>query len=268
MPIHRLAECFVQIDLVVLEDFTRPQLDVFEPFLSHTSESIRASLLDRIYGWTSGHPLWTHRICVYLQRSTSLQQPHAVDDVVRRRLLSLNEVPDPVLLEMERNIQTLSAEDKAEILKLWQMLHKAGPDGLLLGRCGSPLSWFLAERLRLLGFIRTDGARVFIRNRIIAEFFGAEWATQALQSSSPPLSSPPALPVSERAQVRRELRKQLPDRESLAAFILDSFPQIYERGSGAPDRLQMENLLLSTVPAEEIRRSLLYWLDEQILETA
>lgn len=267
IPVHRLSECFVGIHLVMLEDFTRPQLDVFVPFLAHISERNRAALLDRIYDWTSGHPLWTHRICVYLQGSTDLLLPQAVDGIVRRRLLSLNEVPDPVLLEMERNIQILSPEDKAEILVLWKKLHAAGPEGFLLGSRAA-VSRAQAERLRLLGFLRADDERVFIRNRIIAEFFDEEWATHALQSSSPPAASPSALPISQRAQIRRDLRKQLSDRESLAAFILDSFPQIYERCSAAMERIQLENLLLSTIPVDEIGQSLSCWLEEQLRDIA
>lgn len=162
---------------VLLEDFTRDDLDLFAEELNLPAEDA-ATALDRIYFWTAGQPYLTQK----LARAVAREQVQGdvagyVDRLVGQQFTGRNTLHnEPQLSRIHRELVT-DEKQRDKLLNLYGRIRKGVevPTDL-----GAPLQ----RRLLAVGILRIDeDGRLVPRNRIYASVFTARWANENLPNN-------------------------------------------------------------------------------------
>ncbi|HEX6999754.1 MAG TPA: AAA-like domain-containing protein [Gammaproteobacteria bacterium] len=161
---------FVDGVRIELKDFTREQCEVFAAGLGVDEERSRG-LLDRIYGWTSGHPYFTQKIARAVARKGGRFDD--VDRVVREQFLAPGVVQEEPLLSHMRAVLT---ERKPAMRQSLALLAKIAKGQEAYADPSSPA----VETLLLSGVVAVERRRLRYRNRICAHVFGSRWANSVL----------------------------------------------------------------------------------------
>jgi WD40 repeat protein len=158
-----------------IEDFTRAEAEAFQPGLVGLAKD-PGVLLDEVYGWTSGHPYMTQRVCDEL---TSASQGRSVEAVVRALFLERGRMEDPNLHYAERcfdDLRSLTRDAQApRVLRLYRRvrMNEAIPaDGSDPIQLALRLTGLAAER------DRGEGRRLLcVRSQIFSEVFDLAWVS-------------------------------------------------------------------------------------------
>ena len=161
---------FVDGVRIALPDFTREQCEVFAGGLG-VDEERASALLDRIYGWTNGHPYLTQKIARAVARKGGASGD--VDRVVREQFLAPGVAQEEPLLSHMRAVLT---ERKPAMRQSLALLAKIAKGQEAYADPSSPA----VETLLLSGVVEVDRRRLRYRNRICAHVFGSRWANSVL----------------------------------------------------------------------------------------
>jgi WD40 repeat protein len=164
---------------IVLDDFTRVEMDAFLPGLEGVAANA-SDLLDEVFAWTHGHPYMTQRVCsevVRGERDADASADTRVKRAVEIAFLDPERAMDPNLRFAERYV----ARDEAttpvtEMLYLYRRLLEgetlvSDPDS------------HVEQQLRLSGLAAArageDGKRrLEVRNRVFAAVLDREWVRE------------------------------------------------------------------------------------------
>src|SRR5262249_29148250 len=163
-------------NLLQVRDFTRDELGAFEPGLISLSDD-PSSLLDAIYGWTSGHPAMTQKICEALVSAGNcgLSEQELVERIVTKLYFDEGRQQDALLMDVEhRYARTTLSDDAAAALTLYGQLLVA-PQQF---RPGDPVQFHLA----LSGLASQRGTFLHVPSRIYATAFDAPSVRPRLDS--------------------------------------------------------------------------------------
>lgn len=155
-------------DAEVIEppDFSAREMYQLAPAFGGATE-LGQALLDRIYGWTGGHPYLTQRVARGVSRKGGRLED--VEHVVAEQLLAPGAPGRDPLLEHIRVSLGGRARASRRAVKLLQRLAGGGK----ASQPAEPAVW---ERLSLSGTVRLrDEQRLELRNRIVKELVAARW---------------------------------------------------------------------------------------------
>lgn len=160
---------------VYLRDFSLEEAVVLaQGFQVGVTDAEARALVERVFYWTNGHPYLTQSLCAAIV-SERIMTRQGVDDLVCRDLF------DPQAKETNINLadvanRALRAGDaepdpekfRADLLSLYERALR-----------GRPIPDDEANRaialLKLSGMMRSDGRRLFVRNRIYERVFNRTW---------------------------------------------------------------------------------------------
>lgn len=157
---------------IVLEDFKRDEVAKLVSGLE--AEARGEMLLDRIFGWTNGHPYLTQRLCrsvAELNRSdteASVLQPGTIDGICHRLFLSnrAKERDDNLIFVRERLLR--SNLDRVALLDLYRKVR--GGQAVVDDETNP-----LIGALHLSGVSRIEKGNLRVRNRIYQHVFNLGW---------------------------------------------------------------------------------------------
>ncbi len=159
---------------IVLEDFTRPELDIFAPELTLPATDARVAL-DRVWHWTGGQPYLCQKLCRALAREAGPGDVEAQVDRIVQRLLAGRAAlhSEPHMHHIHRRI-VRDKRDHEAMLNLYGRMRK-----------GMDLPWEPESRpqrkLIATGLIRVDDdGHLVPRNRLYEAVFTARWANRNL----------------------------------------------------------------------------------------
>ena len=159
---------------VLLEDFTRAELDLFATELNLPASESRAAL-DRVWHWTSGQPYLCQKLCRALSREpVEGDVAEHVDAIVNKLLAGRAALhSEPHLNHIHRRI-VRDRRDYEAMLNAYGRLSKE------LDVQWDPASRAL-RKLRATGLVRVDDDGMLRpRNRIYQAVFTARWANRNL----------------------------------------------------------------------------------------
>ena len=169
-----------------LPDFTLEETYGLAPGFEGGGEQSRA-LLERIYGWTSGHPYLTQKVARGVVRRGGRLE--AVERTVREQYLAPSAQHDEPLLAHIRSMLTARAAVARQSLAV---LGKIARGVVVKTERGSRTQEFLV----LSGVVKaTDDAQLVIRNQIFAKIFDTRWVHAAQPFEWPRLTRFAALAV-------------------------------------------------------------------------
>ncbi len=159
---------------IALEEFTRPELDLFSTELNLPAAQARLAL-DRIWQWTNGQPYLCQKLCRALSRETVEGDVEArVDQLVTKLLAGRAALhSEPHLNHIHRRVVT-DRRDHEAMLNAYGRMRK-----------GLDVPWEPASRalrkLRATGLVRVDDSGLLVpSNRVYATVFTARWANRNL----------------------------------------------------------------------------------------
>jgi acyl carrier protein len=193
---------------VVIQDFSRKQMDVFLPGLQSLSNP--EEILDWVWETTSGHPCLSQILCDQIaSEGGAYKHKSDVERVVTDLIIngqgnitrSLKEVGK---LLSEHTAHAIRGVETPEVLGLYRRVRRASPDKLDArggppGFDGStPLSQIQFSRanikgvpdldgskthtyLKLIGAVRSEYGKLIIRNPVYREYFNEEWIEDSLK---------------------------------------------------------------------------------------
>ncbi len=159
---------------IVLEDFTREQLDLFATELN-LEPAAAAAALDRIFYWTRGQPYLSQKLARQVARDTMEGDvAEHVDAIATTQLAGRAALhSEPHMSHMHRAIVNDEARKEA-LLNLFGRVRK----GIEVpGDLGSSLQ----RRLMAIGLVEIDhDGNLRVRNRLYESVFTARWANENL----------------------------------------------------------------------------------------
>ncbi|MEO7330467.1 MAG: AAA-like domain-containing protein, partial [Minicystis sp.] len=165
---------------VPVDDFTRDEASALLPGLAETSSDAEA-LLHAVYGWTSGHPYMTQRVCDRLVHDEAREGEDTtakVDRVVGEVFLSRGRIEDANLMYAERY---LAKRNSSAPVTAMLFLYREILEGKAIA---SDPNSAVEAHLRLSGLAAPRAAgegeprRLALRNRIFGEVFGLPWVSE------------------------------------------------------------------------------------------
>jgi hypothetical protein len=162
---------------ILLEDFTREELEQFSPAFEKLRDKDPQKILDAIFSWTSGHPYMTNCLCEAVSRQA--------DPSRSEREIVKTAVDEEFLKNPERHFTIRSAEQWFEhhgkytpleiMFDLYDELLSKGVEQIRI----LDESQLAILRLKLSGIVaeKRDGKEAYlkIRNRIFATIFNERW---------------------------------------------------------------------------------------------
>lgn len=161
-------------DRVYLRDFTLDEAMCLADGLPGPNSR---SVLERVYHWTNGHPYLTQSLCAAAAQQ-GIDSPQGVDELVRRDLF------DPKARETNINLadvgnRALHAGDlepdpekfRADLLSAYQRAWNGRP-------LADDESNRVAALLKMSGMMRSEGSRLYVRNRIYLRVFDRAWVRE------------------------------------------------------------------------------------------
>ncbi len=157
---------------IVLEDFKKDEVAKLVEGLE--ADDRGEILLERIFGWTNGHPYLTQRLCRAVAEQNrseddpSILQPGAVDGICHRLFLSnrAKERDDNLIFVRERLLR--SDHDRAAVLDLYRKVRSGVQ---VVDDETNPL----IGTLHLSGVTQIDKGKLRVRNRIYRHVFSPSW---------------------------------------------------------------------------------------------
>jgi AAA domain-containing protein/WD40 domain-containing protein len=160
---------------IQLEDFTVSEMAGFARVLG----SDGPSLVKRVHYWTGGHPFLSQSLCrsitLLTANGTTLRRDSDVDEIVERELFDVRSRDANINLADVANIvlyyESGEADPqrfRADILSAYQQV-RAGKNVV------DDESNRAVVVLKLSGIVRSDGRRLFVRNRIYEHVFDRAW---------------------------------------------------------------------------------------------
>jgi WD40 repeat protein len=157
---------------IVLEDFKKDEVAKLVEGLE--ADDRGEILLERIFGWTNGHPYLTQRLCRAVAEqnrddaAASVLQPGTIDGICHRLFLSnrAKERDDNLIFVRERLLR--SDHDRAAVLDLYRKVRSGAP---VVDDETNPL----IGALHLSGVTQIDKGKLRVRNRIYRHVFSASW---------------------------------------------------------------------------------------------
>jgi hypothetical protein len=159
---------------VVLEDFTREQLELFATELNLEHEKAVAAL-DRIYHWTRGQPYLSQKLARQVSReNTDGDIVELVDRIAATQLAGRAALhSEPHMSHIHRAIVD-DEERKEALLNLYGSIRK----GI---EVSADLGSGLQRRLMAIGLLEIDhDGCMCVRNRLYETLFTARWANENL----------------------------------------------------------------------------------------
>ncbi|MGI9204678.1 MAG: AAA-like domain-containing protein [Woeseiaceae bacterium] len=157
-----------------LQDFTRPDLDVFATELNLSQEQTKPAL-DRVFYWTNGHPYLSQKLCRAIAReSVSDDIDDVIDRLVLQQLAGRSAISsEPHLSHLQRTVLN-DRKDYEALLTLYGQIRK----GITIA-CDADST--LHRKLLAVGLVvANDTGDFVIRNRIYETVFTARWANENL----------------------------------------------------------------------------------------
>lgn len=149
-----------------LTDFTLDEAYALAPGFEGEGEQSRA-LIERIYGWTEGHPYLTQKVARGVARRGG--RLDAVERTVREQYLAPSTQQDEPLLAHIRSVLMARTQRARQALALLAKIARGVP---VRAERGSHAE----ELLVLSGVVRRDDAGgLLMRNRILAAVFDTRW---------------------------------------------------------------------------------------------
>ena len=157
---------------IVLEDFKKDEVANLVAGLE--ADDRGEILLERIFGWTNGHPYLTQRLCRAVaeqnrsEDAESVLQAGTVDGICHRLFLSnrAKERDDNLIFVRERLLR--SDHDRAAVLDLYRKVRSGTP---VIDDETNPL----IGTLHLSGVTQIDKGKLRVRNRIYRHVFSPSW---------------------------------------------------------------------------------------------
>ena len=157
---------------IVLEDFKKDEVAKLVEGLE--ADDRGEILLERIFGWTNGHPYLTQRLCRAVAEqnrddaAASVLQAGTIDGICHRLFLSnrAKERDDNLIFVRERLLR--SDHDRAAVLDLYRKVRSGVP---VVDDEANPL----IGALHLSGVTQIDKGKLRVRNRIYRHVFSASW---------------------------------------------------------------------------------------------
>ncbi len=156
---------------IYLRDFTLEEAMALASGLGANGRAI----LERAYYWTNGHPYLTQSLCSAIAADSSIKTAEDVDSLVTRDLFEPSARETNINLADVAN-RALHAGDlepepekfRADLLSAYEKARngKVVPDDEANR---------VAALLKLSGIMRSDGKRLYVRNRIYEHVFDREW---------------------------------------------------------------------------------------------
>ncbi len=159
---------------VLLDDFSRADLDIFSTELNLGAEKAAAAL-DRIYYWTRGQPYLSQKIARNISRDGAGEDVEAQVDLIATRQVAGRAAlhSEPHMSHIHRAIVD-DTRRKEPLLNLYGKIRKGVEVSADLG---SPLQ----RRLIAIGLIEVDeDGSLRVRNRLYEAVFTARWANENL----------------------------------------------------------------------------------------
>ncbi|MDJ0710995.1 MAG: AAA-like domain-containing protein [Woeseiaceae bacterium] len=159
---------------IVLDDFSREQIDLFATELNLDADDAKLAL-DRIYYWTRGQPYLTQKLARWVSRDHGESDiGEHIDKLARTQLAGRAALhSEPHMSHIHRVINN-DAKRKEALLNLYGKIRKGieVPADL-----GSPLQ----RRLMAVGLLEIDhDGNLRVRNRLYELVFTARWANENL----------------------------------------------------------------------------------------
>lgn len=156
---------------IYLRDFTLDEAMALANGLGANGRAI----LERVYYWTNGHPYLTQSLCSAIAADPSIRTAEDVDALVKRDLFEPSARETNINLADVANRALHAGDLEAEPEKFRADLLSAYEKA----RNGKPLPDDEANRvaalLKLSGIMRSDGKRLYVRNRIYEHVFDRGW---------------------------------------------------------------------------------------------
>ena len=157
---------------IVLEDFKKDEVAKLVEGLE--ADDRGEILLERIFGWTNGHPYLTQRLCRAVAEqnrddaAASVLQPGTIDGICHRLFLSnrAKERDDNLIFVRERLLR--SDHDRSAVLDLYRKVRSGVQ---VIDDETNPL----IGALHLSGVTQIDKGKLRVRNRIYRHVFSASW---------------------------------------------------------------------------------------------
>ncbi len=159
---------------VVLEDFSRDQIDLFATELNLDADEARAAL-DRIYYWTKGQPYLTQKLARWISRDGAEGDlAEQIDKLATTQLAGRAALhSEPHMSHIHRVIIN-DAKRKEAMLNLYGRVRKGIEVPADLGST-------LQRRLMAVGLLQIDhDGNLRVRNRLYELVFTARWANENL----------------------------------------------------------------------------------------
>lgn len=159
---------------VILDDFTREQLDLFATELNLGPDDAEKAL-DRVYHWTRGQPYLSQKLARQVARDTIAGDVAAyVDHVAKTQLAGRAALhSEPHMSHIHRAVVG-DSKNREAILNLYGRIRKGIE---VAADLGSPLQ----RRLIATGLIEIDhDGNLGVRNRLYESVFTARWANENL----------------------------------------------------------------------------------------
>ena len=159
---------------ILLEDFSRPELDLFLTELNRSHDDAVVAL-DRIFYWTTGQPYLTQKLARAVARESSDKNIEALVDRLAVQQLAGRAAlhSEPHMSHIHRAI-VADSKRREPLLNLYGKIRK-GID--VAADLGSPLH----RRLMAVGLLVIDEDSILrVRNRLYETVFTARWANENL----------------------------------------------------------------------------------------
>lgn len=159
---------------VVLEDFSRSDLNHFKRSALLSTRKNSDYILDRIFHWTSGHPYMTQQILVAIEKQMAASPVIDVEVLVHRLFLEPYPIQDANLAHAEKAFDRSNQDSRvARMLELYKEIY----DGAMVI---SDRNSDIQSRLKLAGMAAdrkndSDVNYLSVRNLIYKTVFDEKW---------------------------------------------------------------------------------------------
>jgi len=150
---------------ITLEDFTLKELSAYSPHLGPNGQEI----VERVHYWTGGHPYLSQSICRSIALLDEAVSTATVDSIVQRELFDFRARESNINLADVANIALHHGEEvRADVLSVYKRV--LGGKAVIDDESSRAV-----VLLKLSGIVRSNGRRLYIRNRIYERVFDREW---------------------------------------------------------------------------------------------
>jgi hypothetical protein len=160
---------------IELSDFSRESLGIYQQGLNIVYPKQGATILNRIFYWTSGHPYLTQKLCLnIIETGSGSWTDEQIDELVTQIFLSEKGRRETNLQFVRDSI--MSNSYKRQLLNLYRQVYT----GKIVREDDHSLN---QEQLKLFGLVRVENGVLKVRNEIYRRVFNMEW----INANTPPI---------------------------------------------------------------------------------